>query len=97
LKRRGWKWSDFGKLFEIDHTLPFNAFRLERYEDRLMVNHFTNLRPLEVHANRVKNGNYSNVELRCYKTQWRLTFGSWLRQALLFKQSRSERKPICPF
>ena len=96
-KHRGWDWSEYGSEWTIDHRLPCCSFDLRKAEDRAMCCHFSNLRPLSVEENRRKNGSYSKAELRCYKTQWRLTFGRQPRQALLFKQSRSERKPICPF
>jgi hypothetical protein len=96
-KRRGWTWQGYGSEWTLDHKLPSYAFKLQKYEDRAICSHFSNLQVLSVEANRAKNGSYSKVELRCYKTQWRSTFGRRLRQALLFKQSRSERKPICPF
>lgn len=86
LRRHGWEWSDFGKLFEIDHTLPFNAFRLERYEDRLMVNHFSNLKAMDPHLNRIKNGQFSKAELECYKSLWRANYKPRHRQLRLFKE-----------
>ena len=96
-KRRGWDWSDYGSEFTIDHRLPCCAFDLHKAEQRAMCSHWSNLQVLSLDENRRKNGNYSTVELRCYKTQWRLTFGRQPRQTLLFKESRCERKPICPF
>ena len=97
LKRNGWTWQRYGSEWTLDHKLPVRAWNLERYEERAMCSHFSNLRPLSDEENRRKNGSYSKAELRCYKTHWRSTFGRQLRQALLFKQSRGERKPICPF
>ena len=47
--------------------------------------------------NRRKNGSYSKVELRCFKALWRSRHSRKCRQLRLFKESRDERKPICPF
>ncbi len=96
-KRRGWDWSDYGSEFTIDHRLPCCAFDLHKAEQRAMCSHWSNLQVLSLDENRRKNGNYSKPELRCYKTQWRFTFGRKHRQTLLFKESRAECKPICPF
>jgi hypothetical protein len=92
-KRRGWDWSDYGSEFTIDHRLPCCAFDLRKAEQRAMCSHFSNLQVLSVEQNRRKNGSYSKVELRCFKTLWRSRYGRKCRQLRLFKEQRCE----CPF
>jgi hypothetical protein len=92
-RRRGWDWSDYGSEFTIDHQLPCCAFDLGKAEQRAMCSHFSNLQVLSVEQNRRKNGSYSKVELRCFKTLWRSRYGRKCRQLRLFKEQRCE----CPF
>jgi hypothetical protein len=96
-KRNGWTWHGYGSEWTLDHKLPVCAFRLEKYEERAMCSHFSNLQVLSVEQNRRKNGSYSKVELRCFKALWRSRHSRKCRQLRLFKESRDERKPICPF
>ena len=88
--KRGMSWDNFGE-WTIDHTFPICAFQLKTREERQMVCHYTNLRPLWFDENRRKNGSYSKVELRCYKTLWRTQFGRRSEQLKFADQSE------CPF
>jgi hypothetical protein len=60
-----------------------------------MASHWSNLQPMTVEANRAKNGNYSKVELRCFKTLWRSRYGRKCRQLRLFKEQRCDRLRAC--
>jgi hypothetical protein len=84
-------WSNFGSVWDLDHIQPINAFTLKRTEERAMVCHWSNLRPLSVEENRIKNGHYSKVELSLYRTMWRMTYGSKPKQLEFAGQ------PECPF
>ncbi len=90
-RRCGWDWSDYGSEFTIDHRLPCCAFDLGKAEQRAMCSHFSNLQVLSIEQNRRKNGSYSKVELRCFKTLWRSSYGRKCRQLRLFKEPRCER------
>ena len=56
-----------------------------------MVCHWSNLRPLSVEENRIKNGHYSKIELSLYKTMWRMAYGPKP------KQLKFADRPDCPF
>lgn len=43
-------WDNYGKYWEIDHEIPL--FRCNDIQDYVVLNHYTNLRPLEVKRNR---------------------------------------------
>ena len=49
---------EYSKLspWDLDHIQPIKAFKLKRPEDRAMVCHWSNLRPLSGEENRIKNG-----------------------------------------
>ena len=69
------------------HALPFAAFDLHVAQERRMVSHWWNLRPLSVEENHEKNGHYIPDELVDYKTAWLEKFG----------RRQLKRKPDCPF
>lgn len=96
-KRCGWDWSDYGSEFTIDHRLPRCAFDLHKAEQRAMCSHRSNLQVLSLDENRRKNGGYSKVELRCFKTLWRSRYGRMRRQLRLFKESRQRQTVETPF
>jgi hypothetical protein len=50
-------------------------------------------RPLSVDENRRKNGQFSKIELKLYKTKWRLRFGPKSKQLTFADEQRCE----CPF
>jgi hypothetical protein len=56
------------------------AFDLAKQEQRAMVCHWSNLRPLWAEENRRKNGHFSKLELRLYKRLWRMQYKKRLRQ-----------------
>jgi hypothetical protein len=89
--KRGWNWSNFGSVWNLDHIQPINAFNLKRAENRAMVCHWSNLRPLSVEENRIKNGHYSKIELSLHKTMSRMTYGPKP------KQPKFADRPDCPF
>jgi hypothetical protein len=94
-KRRGWDWSDYGSEFTIHHQLPCAAFDLRKAEQRAMCCHWSNLQVLTPSANRIKNGKFDKLELRCFKNFWRANFKPRRKQLALFEDSR--RRPDCPF
>jgi hypothetical protein len=94
--KRGMSWDNLGE-WTVDHVLPVCAFDLAKQEQRAMVCHWSNLRPLWADENRRKNGRYSRVELRCFKTLWRSRYGRMCRQLRLFKESRQRQSVETPF
>ncbi len=46
-------WNNYGTYWEIDHEIEL--FRCHDVEDFELINHFTNLRPLEKNKNRMRN------------------------------------------
>lgn len=52
--KTGMNWNNHGQVWEIDHIIPISLFDLLREDQRLRVNHFTNLRPEFVRYNREK-------------------------------------------
>ena len=97
LKRNGWTWQGYASEWSLDHKLAICAWNLERYEERAMCSHFSNLQVLSIEQNRRKNGSYSKVELRCFKTLWRSRYGRMSRQLRLFKESRQPQTVETPF
>lgn len=57
--------------------------------------HWSNLQVLTPSANRIKNGKFDKLELRCFKNFWRANFKPRRKQLTLFEDSR--RRPDCPF
>jgi hypothetical protein len=57
----GMSWDNYGKLWEIDHIIPKIAFNFESPQDIDFKRcwSLSNLRPLEVSENRIKNGRLS--------------------------------------
>jgi len=50
----GMTWRNHGALWEIDHIIPMSMFNLHDPNERMRVNHFTNLRPMMKSGNRQK-------------------------------------------
>jgi hypothetical protein len=50
----GMEWNNHGAVWEIDHIVPMSHFDLNREDQRLIVNHFTNLCPEFKRYNREK-------------------------------------------
>jgi len=46
-------WSNYGSYWEVDHEIEL--FRCHDVQDFELINHFTNLRPLEKNKNRMRN------------------------------------------
>ena len=49
-------WDNYGTYWEIDHIVPICTASDE--EQMFKLNHYTNLRPLEIKENRIKSGKY---------------------------------------
>jgi len=47
-------WDNYGKHWVVDHMTPCKSFDHTNYADVLKCWHYTNLQPLERHANQVK-------------------------------------------
>jgi hypothetical protein len=47
-------WDNYGKVWEIDHILPINAFNMEYELDKKVCFNWTNLQPLNKNENREK-------------------------------------------
>jgi len=47
-------WDNYGKYWEIDHTIPCDSYNLEIFDEQLECFNWSNLRPLEVSLNRSK-------------------------------------------
>jgi len=86
-----WNWSNFGSLWNLDHVQPISAFNLKRAEDRAMACRWSNLRPLSIEEDRIKNGHYSKIEFNLYKTMWRINHGP------KSKQLKFADRLDCPF
>jgi hypothetical protein len=52
--KKGMHWNNHGEVWEIDHIIPMSLFDLSKEDQRLRVNHFTNLRPEFKRYNREK-------------------------------------------
>lgn len=52
----GMTWENYGTFWEIDHEIPLSRFDLRREDQMLLASHYTNLRPLTRHDNKVKHG-----------------------------------------
>ena len=49
----GMTWDNYATMWEVDHIRPLCTFDLTNEQDRLKANHYTNLRPLCKHLNRL--------------------------------------------
>ena len=47
-------WSNYGKIWEIDHIIPCSSFDLTKLEEQQKCFHYTNTQPLFVSENRSK-------------------------------------------
>ena len=50
----GWTHDNRGKVWEIDHIIPYHAYDLTDFEQVKQVMHYTNVRPLSIKDNRKK-------------------------------------------
>ena len=66
-------WNNYGTYFSIDHVKPISLFNVEDENDRRLINHWTNLSPLEKHENMKINNNY-NDEIKLNHTTKILRF-----------------------
>ena len=55
-------WNNHGTYFHIDHVKPCSLFNIEDDNDKRLMNHWTNLSPLETFEN-MKKGNKYNDEI----------------------------------
>ena len=44
-------WENYGTYFQIDHVKPFSLFNINDDNDRRLMNHWSNLSPLEKYEN----------------------------------------------
>ena len=44
-------WDNYGNYFHIDHVKPRSLFNIEDDNDKRLINHWTNLSPLEKYEN----------------------------------------------
>ena len=57
-------WGNYGTYFHIDHVKPFSLFNIEDDNDRRLMNHWSNLSPLEKYENMTKSNKYNDeIEL----------------------------------
>ena len=57
-------WRNYGSYFQIDHVKPCSLFNIEDDNDRRLMNHWSNLSPLEKHENIIKSNKYNDeIEL----------------------------------
>ena len=66
-------WNNYGSYFQIDHVKPRSFFDIENENDRRIMNHWSNLSPLEKHENFSKHNKY-NDEIELYHTTKILRF-----------------------
>ena len=70
---------NYGTYFHIDHTKPCSLFDIEDDNDRRLMNHWTNLSPLEKHEN-IKKGNIYIDEIELNHTTKILRFLEYLNK-----------------
>lgn len=58
----GMKWSNYGKVWEIDHRLPCASFDMTDESHQRSCFHYSNLQPLFVSENRQKHAKLPAVE-----------------------------------
>ena len=57
-------WVNYGNYFYIDHVKPRSLFNIEDINDRRIMNHWSNLQPLEKYENMTKSNKYNDeIEL----------------------------------
>ena len=59
-------WGNYGKVWNIDHIIPCAAFDLRLPEEQRKCFHYTNLQPLLVLENLIKNSRLPNGEIARY-------------------------------
>ena len=73
-------WNNYGSYFQIDHVKPCALFDMENENDRRIMNHWSNLSPLEKHENIIKSNKYSD-EIELNHTTKILRFLDYLSKA----------------
>ena len=53
-------WENYGTYFHIDHVKPFSLLNIEDDNDRRLINHWSNLSPLEKYENKTKSNKYND-------------------------------------
>ena len=72
-------WGNYGTYYHIDHVKPCSLFNIEDDNDRQLMNHWSNLRPLE----NMKKGNIYNDEIEFNNTIKILRFLDYLSKTCL--------------
>ena len=73
-------WENYGLYFHIDHVKPCALFNIEDDNDRRLMNHWSNLSPLEKHDNIIKSNKY-NDQIELNHTTKILRFLDYLSKA----------------
>ena len=73
-------WNNYGSYWHADHVKPFSLFNVEDENDKRLMNHWTNLSPLEKYEN-MKKGNTYNDEIELNHTTKILRFLDYLGKA----------------
>ena len=53
-------WDNYCTYFSIDHVKPFSLFNIEDINNIPLMNHWTNLNPLEKYKNSKKSNKYND-------------------------------------
>jgi hypothetical protein len=61
----GMQWNNYGTYWHVDHIVPVSHFDLSDLYHAKMVNHWTNLQPLEAEKN-LKKSNRIHDSIQCY-------------------------------
>ena len=73
-------WGNYGLFWHVDHVKPFSLFDIENENDRRLMNHWSNLQPLEKYENIKKSNKYNN-EIELNHTTKILRFLDYLSKA----------------
>ena len=86
-------WNNYGLYWHADHVKPCSLFNIEDENTRRLMNHWTNLSPLEKHENISKSNKY-NDEIELNHTTKILRFLDYLSKASpkLYKSAEESYK-----
>ena len=72
-------WKNYGSYWHVDHVKPCSLFNLTNDNDRLLMNHFYNLQPLEKYEKMKKYNKYHD-EIELNHTTKNLRFLDYLNK-----------------